>query len=104
MWARTPPTALQQAYLNQALASEAREVAKAEQGTRNGRLYKAAFSLGRYVAEAGLDEERVAAALEAAAEQCGLATDDGYRSVCATIRSGLMSGQRHPKAVPPKGG
>jgi hypothetical protein len=99
-WNGTPPDARQQAYLNKALTEETKSVAEATQGGRNTALNKAAFTLGTFVAGAGLDQQRVEDALQEAAIECGLADDDGMDTVEATIFSGLTSGMENPRAVP----
>ena len=68
---------------------------------RNDALFVAALKLGSYVAGAGLDEQRVIAALQAAADTNGYTAEDGVGSTRATIRSGLRRGRKNPRAVPP---
>ncbi len=99
-WDGTPPDRPQQAYMNAALASEADKVATTAKGGRNDALFVAALKLGSSIAGAGLDEQTVIAALEAAANTNGLTAEDGVQSVRATIRSGLRGGKRNPRAVP----
>ena len=76
-------------------------MAKTTNGGRNDALFEAALKLGSYIAGAGLDEQKVIAALEAAAEAVGLLEWTGERQVKATIRSGLRDGKKNPRAVPP---
>jgi Bifunctional DNA primase/polymerase, N-terminal len=69
---------------------------------RNNALNAAAFSLFQLVAGGELDEEkdRVREHLFAAAETCGLVTDDGAVSVRATIESGAKAGRAQPRQAP----
>ena len=66
---------------------------------RNNALNGAAFNLFQLVAGGELDEEkdRVRERLFAAAEACGLVTDDGAVSVHATIESGAKAGYAQPR-------
>jgi hypothetical protein len=57
-------------------------------GTRNDTLNRAAWSLGRLVGAALLDEPTVVRALSAAARRSGLSRTETMR----TIRSGLRAG------------
>ena len=100
-WDGTPPDERQRAYLDAALTGEAENVAKAAKGGRNDALFVAALKCGSYVAGAGLDEQRVIAALQAAADTNGYTAEDGVGSTRATIRSGLRRGRKNPRAVPP---
>ena len=59
-------------------------------------LNNAALALGHLVGAGALSEAAVRGALEAAASSCGLAKDDGIRSVRATINSGLNRGTTEP--------
>jgi len=61
---------------------------------RNDTLNRAAFSLGQLVAARLLPAVVVVAALADAAARCGLPGDEAGR----TIRSGMASGARHPRA------
>jgi hypothetical protein len=65
-------------------------------GGRNAALNGAAWTLGRWIAAGALEQRDVEAALYAAAERNGLATDDGQRQTWATIRSGLSAGLQEP--------
>ena len=95
-WNGTPPDERQRAYLDAALTDEAEYVAKAAKGARNDALFGAALKLGSFIAGAGLDEQRVIAALQAAADTNGYTAEDGVGSTRATIRSGLRRGQEEP--------
>lgn len=83
-------------YAEAAMLREIAELAGTAAG-RNDRLNVAAMKLGQLVAAGALDEGRVRADLEAAAERCGLVTDDGRPAVLATIRSGLAKGLSEPR-------
>ena len=67
-------------------------------GRRNHALNRAAFSLFQLVAGGELAEAEVIAALQGACVANGLATDDGWQSVHATIRSGRGAGLQHPRS------
>jgi len=75
-------------YGQAALLREAQIVRQAPEGTRNDRLNRAAFSLGRLVAQAALTPEEVEEELAYAAMRAGLPPGD----VARTIRSGLEAG------------
>lgn len=83
-------------YVLAALDAEAEAVAQSPAGARNDRLNIAALKLGGYVAAAALREAQVREALEDAAQRCRLVQDDGWRSVRATIDSGLTKGLQTP--------
>jgi Bifunctional DNA primase/polymerase, N-terminal len=78
-------------YLAAALDGEAREVAAAPTGQRNGRLNRAAWRMGRLLNGEPV-EHLVTEVLLVAARTAGL--DD--REALATIRSGLDAGLRNP--------
>ena len=65
---------------------------------RNDALNRAAFSLFQLVAGGELAEAEVIAALQQACVANGLAADDGWQSVHATIRSGRGAGLQHPRS------
>jgi hypothetical protein len=79
------------AYLAAALDGEAREVAAAPSGQRNGRLNRAAWRLGRLLGDTPAMHV-VAEVLLVAARTAGL----GEHEARATIRSGLAAGLRNP--------
>ena len=89
-----PGTRQATAYALAALREESARVATARPGTRNDTLNRAAFSLGQLVAARLLPAVVVVAALADAAARCGLPGSEADR----TIRSGLTSGARHPRA------
>ncbi len=99
-WDGTPPDERQQKYLDTVLTSEARKVSEATKGGRNDVLNVAALKCGHYIAGAGMNRALVIEKLELAAIDCGLADDDGIRSVHATINSGLRAGIESPRSVP----
>ena len=66
-----------------------RLVERAEEGTRNNRLFWAACRFGEMVAEGVIRETVAVQLLESAATLCGLVADDGMSRVRATIASGL---------------
>ena len=83
-------------YGRGALQREAERVASAGPGHRNAQLNRSAWSLFRLVAAGLLDDATVTAAMEHAAEVCGLTRDDGIRSVRATITSARQAGLASP--------
>jgi len=98
-----PPADREKNWARAALEGEYKRVASAQQRTRNDTLNRAAFALGQIVGAGLLDRREVESALYAAACACGLVTDDGERSVNATIKSGLTAGvgqPRWPRAEP----
>ncbi|GIG92565.1 bifunctional DNA primase/polymerase [Plantactinospora endophytica] len=80
-------------YASAALAAEAGTVAGAVVGTRNTTLYRAAYHLGQLAAAHLLDEHDILVVLADAAHRSGL----GRYEIDRTIRSGLRTGQRHPR-------
>lgn len=99
-WDGTPPDRRQQAYLDAVLANVTRVVAEAGEGCRNDTLNRSAFALGQFVAGAGLDCGRAEEALRAAADACGLPSDEAD----STITSGMTGGMDSPRAVPEQDG
>jgi len=85
-------------YALAALREETARVATARPGTRNDTLNRAAFSLGQLVAANLLPAAVAATALADAAESCGLPGGEAHR----TIRSGMASAARYPRAQHPK--
>lgn len=94
-WTGGAPDRRQQAYIDKALANEADKVARTAEGGRNDALFEGAMKMGSYVAGAGLDEEKVIEALQAAAVANGYTASDGQHA-----RSGLRCGKKNPRAVP----
>ena len=90
-------------YASAALRQEADRVAAASRGARNHALNGAAFCLGQLVAAGALREADVVAALEQAANACGLTQDDGVASVRKTVASGLKAGRALPRQLPAGG-
>jgi hypothetical protein len=84
-------------YALAAFDAEIRAAQTAGKGQRNNALNTAALKLGSLVAAGALSERLVQAALEDAAEVSGLVRDDGWRSVRATIASGLKAGLAAPR-------
>jgi Bifunctional DNA primase/polymerase, N-terminal len=86
------------AYGNAALRTEIAALAATPPGFRNQALNRAAFNLFQLVAGGELSEAEVIEALEQACEVNGLARDDGWGSVRATIRSGRRAGMQYPRS------
>lgn len=73
-----------------ALRNEAAEVARAQPGERNARLYRAALKMGSLIADDKIDRASVEAELLAAAR--GLSEQDGEAATQRTITSGIETG------------
>ncbi|MCP3464477.1 bifunctional DNA primase/polymerase [Bradyrhizobium sp. CCGUVB23] len=86
------------AYGQAALRDETAILAATPRGSRNHALNKAAFNLFRLVAGGELTEAEVVESLRQACLANGLAQDDGWNSVGATIRSARMAGIQHPRS------
>jgi P4 family phage/plasmid primase-like protien len=79
-----------------ALAIAANEVANAVNGTRNERLNRAAYGLGRFVARREVADQLVRERLTAAAREVGLEDAEIQR----TIESGLNAGIERTRCTP----
>jgi hypothetical protein len=86
------------AYGRAALQAEIAALTVTPPGRRNNALNGAAFNLFQLVAGGELAEAEVIAALQGACVTNGLAADDGWQSVHATIRSGRGAGLKHPRS------
>jgi AAA domain/Bifunctional DNA primase/polymerase, N-terminal len=86
----------ERAYAQATLDGCAEEVARAAAGERNDTLNKKAFRLGTMVARGWVSAAEVFDALFAAADACGLNSDDGEALTYRTIQSGLDHGQKFP--------
>lgn len=84
------PVAHPDQYAAAVLAAAAERVAAAPVGTRNDTLNRAAWSLGRLVGAAMLDEPTVVRALSAAARRSGLSWTETMRTIRSGLRAGLM--------------
>lgn len=82
-------------YAEAVLARACADVASSQPGSRNSALYKAAFSIGRYLFGWQLDEDKARADLLDAALQSGLR--GGANEARATIKSGFSDGQKLPR-------
>jgi hypothetical protein len=80
---RPMPEGRSSRYLQAALEAEYAEVAQAREGTRNARLFTAAWSLSRLIHAGDVDAATVARLLAHAAAQTGL----GAREITRTIKS-----------------
>jgi hypothetical protein len=83
-------------WADTALANELDALRATTEGGRNDALNTAAFNLGQIVAGGGLDYFAVAEALTEAARDIGLDSSE----IAPTIRSGLKSGEQHPRTAP----
>src|SRR4029453_18139992 len=87
-------------YARAALAQELARVAAAPVGQRNRQLWESARNLYNLVAAGGLDQREVHQGLLAAADRCGLLTDEP-RQTHRTLASGRQVGLAHPPPPPP---
>jgi hypothetical protein len=87
-------------YADKAVAAEIDAVRAAGKGGRNNQLNRAAFALGQMVGAGWLGEAAATSLLISAAEDCGVAADDGLPACLATIRSGLRKGRALPREAP----
>jgi hypothetical protein len=85
------------AYALAALKRACEAIRGAGQGDRNDTLNREAFGIAQLVAGGMLDAASAELALEAAAEECGLAP----REIQATLRSAFGVGERNPRGLPP---
>jgi hypothetical protein len=85
------------AYGLTALDREIEALAATAPGGRNHALNRAAFCLFQLVAGGELDRGQVIERLIDACHRNGLVADDGWRTVMATIRSGMGAGLQHPR-------
>jgi hypothetical protein len=82
-------------YAQAALAEELAQVAAAPIGQRNRQLWESTRNLYNLVATGALDHRQVDHALLAAAERCGLLTEEP-RQTHRTLASGRQVGLAHP--------
>jgi hypothetical protein len=81
-----------------ALDREIEMLAGAPAGTRNNTLNRVAFRLSQLVAGGELDRAQVIERLIDACHRNGLVADDGWRTVMATIHSGMGAGLKFPRS------
>jgi hypothetical protein len=86
------------AYGYAALRVEVSALAGTPPGRRNDALNRAAFNLFQLVAGGELDEAEVMPELLQACVTNGLAAEDGWKSVHATIRSARSAGLQYPRS------
>ncbi|TYL72063.1 bifunctional DNA primase/polymerase [Bradyrhizobium cytisi] len=86
------------AYGQAALRDEIAILAATPRGSRNDALNRAAFNLFRLVAGGELTEGEVVESLRQACLANGLAQDDGWNGVRATIQSARTAGSQHPRS------
>jgi len=87
-------------YADKAIAAEIDALRAAAKGGRNNQLNRSAFALGQMVGAGWIGEAAAMARLISAAQDCGLAADDGLPACLATIRSGLRKGRAQPREMP----
>ena len=88
-------------YGRAALEREIETLAGTAPGGRNHALNRCAFVLAQLVAGGELAREHVIDRLVDASRRNGLVKDDGWKSVRATITSGMGAGYRHPRSRGP---
>ncbi|MDK9646989.1 AAA family ATPase [Propionibacterium freudenreichii] len=86
-----------EAYTRSVVDGEADKLARTAQGGRNNQLYQAALKIGSGTM---LTLDQTIAALEPAAQACGLDADSGRTQVIATIRSGHAAGSAVRRDTP----
>jgi hypothetical protein len=86
-------------YARTALAEELARVATAPKGQRNRQLWESTRNLYNLVATGALGQRDVDQGLLAAAERCGLLTDEP-RQTRRTLASGRQAGLAHPRHPP----
>ena len=87
-------------YVAAAINAECRDLASTARGAgRNQRLFMAAANLGEFVGAGLLSQAIAEDALEAAASDCGLWSEDGAHACRATIASGMTKGIANPRDV-----
>ncbi|WP_196298989.1 AAA family ATPase [Propionibacterium freudenreichii] len=86
-----------EAYTRSVVDGEADKLARTAQGGRNNQLYQAALKIGSGTM---LTLDQTIAALEPAAQACGLEADSGRTQVIATIRSGYAAGSAVRRDTP----
>ncbi len=82
-----PRRSRSRAYVLAAVEDEARAVASAPVGTRNDRLNRAAFALGRFVASGELTRNEAETVLLAAATDAGLTEPEARRTIASALTS-----------------
>ncbi len=87
-------------YAEKAVTAELDAIRAAGKGGRNNQLNRSAFALGQMVGAGWLSEANALSLLTSAAQDCGLAADDGMPACLATIRSGLKKGRGFPREAP----
>ena len=87
-------------YVAAAVNGECEALASMGSNTgRNQKLFQAAANLGEFVGADLMPQSMAEQALERAAAECGLAHDDGWHSVRASIASGLRRGMANPREL-----
>ena len=95
----SPTSSREESYARAALNSIAHKIASTPPNAgRNNELNNGALTMGHMVAAGWIGRATVEGRLFNAAITCGLVKDDGQRSVLATIKSGLDSGEKEPHA------
>lgn len=87
-------------WVEAAVDGEYERVATAGPGTRNQALNTAAFKLGQIMHSGLLPDAHARQALQAGAEKCGYAGEEGAEHVEAVISSGLAAGMANPREMP----
>src|SRR5229473_1282219 len=89
-------SAREHAYALAALTGACEAIGSAHEGERNETLNREAFGIAQLVAGDLLDRVKAEAALESAAEACGLNAPE----IRATLRSAFGGGEKNPRGLP----
>ena len=91
---------LVRAYVDKGVHDELNLLASHPEGGRNEQLNKSAFAIAQFVAAGLYPEGQARAALEQAADACGIWKDDGPSQCRKTINSGFAGGMKEPRPIP----
>jgi len=92
--ARPVPIRGGSAYARAALRDECAAVASTLSGQRNHTLNRAAFAVAQFFSARLLDPDECAAALLAAAAQCGLGEQEARNTIASGFRAGMVQPRR----------
>lgn len=89
-------------YVDSAIQDEIEGIRSCGKGGRNNQLNRGSFSIGQMVGAGWMNETQAMTLLTTAAQDCGLAAEDGMPACLKTIRSGLNKGKQQPRQIPPE--
>jgi predicted P-loop ATPase len=96
---KVDPSKLSDKYAARALEDETSAVSQCQVGRAN-QLNVSAFKLGQLVGAGVLNHSEAEGSLMAAAAECGLVKDDGFREAQRIIAGGLRDGAKQPRQIP----